>query len=155
MARRRRSGRSRPPSKAVAARSWTPSAAGGPTTGPGVGSFESAASTSLGGEPTAAPDPNAPGSSVGYADTAPGALDRFLHGGRRLSLPGVVSILVVGWFGFLSWVFLQDNGQGKLDSFEGLRVFAIKVGAYSLLAAAAGGALLLVSVLHNRVGTSR
>lgn len=99
---------------------------------------------------------NAPGGdpsviSEGYASSTPELFDRLLHGGRPLGLSMVATLLILAWFCFLSYMFLQDNGAGKLDSVGGLWAFGVKALAYSGVAGFSGLAILAVTLIHNHL----
>ena len=58
-------------------------------------------------------------------------LDKFLHGRIPMRARTVLFLLSLGWFGFISWLFLQDNEAGKLDAVSGMKWFWVKAGIYS------------------------
>lgn len=119
------------------------------TSGPGT-SQELTTGSWIVGDATNAPEIGEPEPAEGYASTTPELVDKILHGRRPLGLPIVISILVLAWFGFLSWLFLQDNSGGKLDSVAGLKVFGIKAGAYTALAIVVGIAIVGIGSWHNK-----
>jgi hypothetical protein len=75
--------------------------------------------------------------------TPAGLLHSVLVGGVRLTRPVVGLALAIAWVLFAAWVFLQDNGAGKIQTWEGLRWFSVKVLAFGVLALPAATTLLL------------
>jgi hypothetical protein len=78
-----------------------------------------------------------------YARSYPALLERLLQDKLPIRLRTVFMVLVVAWFGFVSWLFIQDNSSGALANWPGLRWFSAKVGFYSLFLVAAGVVLVL------------
>jgi hypothetical protein len=72
--------------------------------------------------------------SSDYVATGPALLDKFLHGRIPLPKGPVIVLLVIGWFGFLSWLFLQENAAGRIEDWAGLGQLGIKAGIYTVYA---------------------
>ncbi len=72
----------------------------------------------------------------------------------RLHLTGrsVFYIGIIGWLGVVSWIFVQDNSAGKLDSQNGLVWFAIKAASFAALIILA---LLLMLLLERTFKSGR
>lgn len=66
-----------------------------------------------------------------FAEGGAQLLDKFFHGRIPLRSRTVLFLLSLGWFGFISWLFLQDNEAGKLDAVSGMTWFWVKAGIYS------------------------
>jgi len=66
-----------------------------------------------------------------YAAGGTQLLEKFLHGRIPLRARTILFLLTLGWFGFISWLFLQDNEAGKLDAVSGMEWFWVKAGIYS------------------------
>ncbi len=70
---------------------------------------------------------------IEYATGGAALLDKFLHGGISLPLKPVLTILVIGWFVFISWLYIQDNQAGRLENTAGFQSFGVKSALYSIL----------------------
>lgn len=66
-----------------------------------------------------------------YASGYPELVEKLL--GEKIPLRGrtVFLVLVLGWFGFISWLFIQDNQAGALKDWAGLKWFGAKAGLYT------------------------
>ena len=66
-----------------------------------------------------------------YASGYPELVEKLLH--EKIPLRGrtVFLLLVLGWFVFISWLFVQDNQAGVLKDWAGLRWFAAKAVLYT------------------------
>lgn len=73
-------------------------------------------------------------------------IDKFLHGRVPIKTRTVLFLVAVGWFAFISWLFLQDNQVGKLDTIEGMKWFWCKSGIYSLFVFIVG---LIIAALER------
>ena len=73
-----------------------------------------------------------------YASGYPELLEKLLRHRGLLSGRTVVVLIILAWFAFVSWLFLQDNQAGSLATSDGLRWFAVKVGLYTGLTATCG-----------------
>jgi hypothetical protein len=80
-----------------------------------------------------------------YASGYPALIEKLLHDKLPLRVPTVLVALLLVWFVFVSWLFVQDNSSGALAWWDGLKWFAAKVGFYSLFLVAV--AILLVVIL--------
>lgn len=81
---------------------------------------------------TNAPEIGEEEESGNYASGYPALIEKFLHDRLPLRLRTVLVGLLVTWFVFVSWLFVQDNSTGALDEWGGLKWFAVKVVFYSL-----------------------
>jgi hypothetical protein len=89
-------------------------------------------------ESTNAPEIGEPEEEPAFAAGGAQLLDKFLHGRVPIHSKTVLFLLVLGWFSFISWMFLQDNDAGKLDALDGMKWFWIKAGIYSIFATIVG-----------------
>jgi hypothetical protein len=108
------------------------------------------------------------GSLVGGSDETPGGRD-FLEGQPRsgpaeshISLidraasgtlqwkPKFISMIaVLLWFGFASWLYLQDNAAGKLEDWNGYEQFGRKIGFHFLFLLVCVGLITLLGKLFD------
>ena len=70
----------------------------------------------------------------GYAEL----VEKFLKHRVPLSGRPVAVVIILAWFAFISWLFLQDNQAGSLATSDGLKWFAVKASLYSGFAAVCG-----------------
>jgi hypothetical protein len=87
-----------------------------------------------------------------YASGYPELLEKFLQHRVPLSGRTVAVVIILAWFAFISWLFLQDNQAGSLATSEGLKWFAVKAGLYTGLTATCG---LIVAVALKLIGPSK
>lgn len=73
-----------------------------------------------------------------YASGYPELVEKFLK--HRVPLSGrlVSVVIILAWFAFISWLFVQDNQAGSLSTSDGLEWFAVKAGLYSGLTVVCG-----------------
>ena len=77
----------------------------------------------------------------GYAQGYPELIDRLLRDKIPFRSRFVYLVLVLAWFGVVSWLFVQDNQAGLLKTIEGVVWFGWK--ALALTAVAAVAALIV------------
>lgn len=58
-------------------------------------------------------------------------LDKFLHGEIRIPPKTIWLILTLLWFGFISWLYLQDNQANRISNISGVKWFCVKAAIYS------------------------
>lgn len=115
----------------------------GGTTGPDA-TGESTVSAWRDRESTNAPVVGEIEPSGQYSAGYPELLEKFLQHRVPFSSRSVVIIVIVMWFAFVSWLFVQDNGSGVLADRDGLEWFAVKAGVYSVLLVVCGGMIAAV-----------
>lgn len=97
------------------------------------GSDDAYAGTELPEEQTSVPSVEDTPPSEPVADSAAGVVEKLLAG--RLSMTpstlGTVGVLV--WVVVIGWMFLQDNGAGRLSGWEGVQWFLVKASLVTLL----------------------
>jgi hypothetical protein len=128
--------------KTLLASNSVPSSPSDETTAPGM-ALSANATSWLGDEATT--------NAVSAADRAPYAqsgaelVDRVLQ--RGISIPRRTSslVLILAWIVFIGWSFSQDNGAGKLDTFDGIRWFFGKACAITVFGLIAGWLILKVT----------
>jgi hypothetical protein len=80
-----------------------------------------------------------------YAQSGAELVDRVLHHGVNLHRRTAFLVLILTWIVFVGWLFSQDNGAGKLDTWHGISWFFGKVGAMTLFAGVGAGLIRLVT----------
>jgi hypothetical protein len=98
-------------------------------------------------ESTSAPVVGEDEAPASYARNYPELVEKFLHNRVPLSGRTAAILIVLGWFAFISWLFLQDNQAGSLATTDGLKWFRVKAGLYSAIVAACGVVMALVLYL--------
>lgn len=73
-----------------------------------------------------------------YASSYPELVEKLLQQRVLLSGRTVVVVIILAWFAFISWLFLQDNQAGSLATLNGLKWFAVKAALYTGLAVTCG-----------------
>lgn len=68
-----------------------------------------------------------------YAKGSAELFDKFLHGGIRFRPKTIWLMLTLLWFGFISWLYLQDNQTNRISDINGIKWFAVKAGLYTAL----------------------
>lgn len=84
-------------------------------------------------ESTNAPQVGEEEHQLQYASGYPELFEKLLH--EKIPLRGktISFVIILAWFCFISWLFLQDNEAGKLGNIEGLKWFSIKASFYTAL----------------------
>ena len=85
-----------------------------------------------------------------YASGYPELLEKLLHDKIPLRGKTVSFLIIIAWFGFISWLFIQDNSAGKLADLKGLKWFSIKALFYSALYILASIVIGLISWITRR-----
>jgi len=118
------------------------------TMNPGL-AFESTSERWMGKESTSVPEIGEPDCNSSYAEGSAELFDKFLQGRMPLVPRAVFLIITLAWFIFISFLFMKDNELGRLDTLEGLKWFATKMGAYSILYLLIGIVIFLTSKSFN------
>lgn len=58
--------------------------------------------------------------------------DKFLQGRAILQPKPVILLITICWFAVVSWLYIQDNENGRLVDVNGLLWFGAKAGIYSV-----------------------
>jgi len=82
-----------------------------------------------------------PSLAAGY----PALVEKLLREKIPLRSRTVGAVLILGWFGFVSWLFVQDNSGGTLGSWSGLGWFGVKASLYTVVLGVAAVALGLLA----------
>jgi len=85
----------------------------------------------MGPESTNAPSVGQEEEDKPYPADYPELLQRFLGGRIRFRPRSVFLLLTLGWFCFISWLFLQDNDAGRLSTRVEIEWFWTKAAIYS------------------------
>lgn len=105
---------------------------------------ESSVSTWMGGMDQTSPDPIEDDDGP-YATSSWALLDKhFMHGGLRTPIGIALAATIVLCVGLVAWLFIQDNGAGRLETDAGIRHFFTKAGLASALLVS--GSLLLIGL---------
>lgn len=84
-----------------------------------------------------------------YAAGYPALVEKLLQAKVPLSGRTILVLLILGWFAFISWLFLQDNQAGMLATINGLKWFGVKASLYSAIAVICAGIIFLVLKLTS------
>lgn len=106
---------------------------------------ENTLTESMGQSATDAPIPGRPDSGEPLASGSAALIDKFLQNRLRPEPRSLTLLLVLGWFLFISWLFVQDNKAGQLDDFAGIKWFGAKAGLYTILAILSAALIALVA----------
>ncbi len=104
-------------------------------------------------ESTNAPAVGEEDQAPSYASAYPELFEKLLQEKVPLRGPTVHALLILLWFVFVSWLFIQDNQAGALATSKGLWWFGMKIVSYTLIAVCAYGALALA--LRPKSSTDR
>lgn len=88
----------------------------------------------VGRETTSAPNVGEKDKDETQGEFAKGSaelFDKFLHGKVNITPKTVWLILTILWFGFISWLYLQDNQLNRISDISGLKWFGVKSGFYT------------------------
>jgi hypothetical protein len=107
----------------------------------------------MAGATGAPPMPRGVAEGTNARDGLPRLFERFLSGDLTLARGPVLVIMILGWGGFVSWLFAEDNKLGRLDGFNGVLWFGFKAMVYS--AFFLGVAWLLDRTLRERATVGR
>jgi hypothetical protein len=87
----------------------------------------------MGPESTNAPSIGEEDREQPYATGGVELLDKFLQGRLTLIPRALLVLITIIWFGFISFLFVNDNELGRLDTIEGIEWFGAKALVYSIL----------------------
>lgn len=87
-----------------------------------------------------------------YARGYPELVDKLLQHRVPLSGRTVAVVIILAWFAFVSWLFLQDNQAGSLATSDGLKWFGVKAGLYTGLTVTCS---VIVAVALKLTGSSK
>jgi len=96
------------------------------TVGPEA-SFESTRPAWQGSDTTSVPPIGEPDDERSVENPSDFA-QKYLRGGISFQPRAALHVLVILWIAWLGWLFLQDNGAGKVDTWEGKVSFLWKAG---------------------------
>jgi hypothetical protein len=72
------------------------------------------------------------GESTAFSDTHVSLIDRAGRGQLGWKPKFIFLLAVLLWFGVGSYILLQDNAAGKLETLHGFQHFGLKMGGYGL-----------------------
>jgi len=99
----------------------------------------------MGSDSTSVPEIGEPDKEAEYAAGGAEFIEKFLQGRMTLVPRAVFLLITLAWFVFVSFLFTKDNELGRLDTTEGIKWFATKMGAYTGLYALIGVVVFLIS----------
>jgi uncharacterized membrane protein YkvI len=99
----------------------------------------------MGPDSTSVPDIGEPDKEPSYAAGGAEFVEKFLQGRMTFVPRAVFLVITLAWFVFVSFLFTKDNELGRLDTVEGIKWFATKMGAYTAIYALVGLVIFLAS----------
>lgn len=89
--------------------------------------------------------------AVGTHVSYPSLIGNFLAGTQPISWKRILEIvfflLIIAYPGVTGWMFIQDNGGGKLDTIDGLHQFWVKFTYLSYFAVVVVGILIVALII--------
>ena len=87
--------------------------------------------------------------------TTAGLFQHLLTGGIQVGPKQLLRLALIGYVAGGSWLFLQDNAVGRLETEAGLQWFLVKLGYFSVGALAVIVAIFLVWAIAALLGRQR